>query len=169
MTTVLAAVLAASIATFTHIRTTNPFLTAAIQAGVEQSESFRALVDRINDSDIVVHVVSEEQQAPGLGGHVAFAIAAGGVRYVRISVLPRLSGCELIAILGHELRHVVEIADEPSVVDQASMATFYSAIGARRRGERTAMFDTAAAVAAGDRIRREVLGHGRIDGPDRRP
>jgi len=169
MTTVFAALIAASLTTLPHVRPTHPALTAAIHAGIERSQSFRALVDRINDSDVVVHVMYDDRQAPGVGAHVAFAVAAGGVRYVRIAVSPRLIGCDLLAILGHELRHVVEIAEQATVVDQRSLATFYAAIGERRRGERGAMFDTAAAVAAGDRIRRELSGQGRVDGPDRRP
>ncbi len=169
MTTICVALVAASLTTLTHIRTLHPSLTAAIHAGVEQSGSFRALVDRINGSDVVVHVMFDEQPEAGMAGHVAFAMAAGGVRYVRLSVSARLRGCALLAILGHELRHVVEIADERSVVDQKSMAAFYSRIGERRTADRRAMFDTEAAVATGDRVRREVLGHGRVDGPDRRP
>lgn len=168
MTTMCAALIAASFTTFTHVRTLHPALTAAIRAGVEQSDCFRALVDRIAASDIVVHVMYADRQPAGIAGHVAFAVAAGGARYVRISVSPRLRGCALLAILGHELQHVVEIADEPSVVDQASMAAFYSRIG-EPLDERTTTFDTAAAVAAGDRVRREVLGNGRVDGPERRP
>jgi hypothetical protein len=116
---------------------------------------------------VVVHLVYDDHPEPGVVGHLAFTTSAGGVRYLRIAIVPHLSGCDLIAILGHELQHAVEIADAPTVVDQASMAAFYDAIGARREGRAT--FDTADAVATGEQIRRETLRGGRVDVPDRRP
>jgi hypothetical protein len=166
----IAALLAATlVAPSPHIRSTQPALVGAIADGSARSELFRALVDRLNASDIIVHVIFDERQEPGTAAHLAFAAKAGGVRYLRIVIAPRWSGCDLIAILGHELRHAVEIADEPRVVDQASMAAFYAAVGARRGGTSADTFDTAVAVAAGERIRREALRGGRVDGPDSRP
>lgn len=120
------------------------------------------MVDRLDASDVVVHVVYDYDPTPGVAGHLTFAALAGGVRYVRIAIAPRLNANDLLAILGHEFRHAVEIADEPAVVDQTSMALFYAKVGERRRtGERCPTLDTAAAVAAGERIRRrrqEVAG-----------
>jgi hypothetical protein len=93
MFTVCAWLLMATISILPHIRTAQPALAAALQAGAERSDLFRELVDRINESDVVVHVIYDARQAPGLGAHVAFATSAGGVRYVRMSVSPRLNGC----------------------------------------------------------------------------
>jgi hypothetical protein len=42
-------------------------------------------------------------------------------RYLDIRIACRLSLQQMIAALGHELRHAVEIADTPSVVDVASL------------------------------------------------
>jgi len=169
MPMVFAALFISLVTSFAHIRSTQPALRAAIETGVTHSELFRELVDRLDASDVVVHVVYDYDPAPGIAGHLTFAASTGGVRYLRIAIVPRLGGSDLIAILGHELQHAVEIADEPSVVDQVSMAAFYATVGERRSGDRCPTFDTAAAVAAGDRIRREALGGGRVDGPDRRP
>ena len=169
MPMVFAALFVSLVTPFAHIRSTEPELRAAVDAGVAHSDSFRELVDRLDASDVVVHIVYDHDPAPGIAGHLTFAASAGGVRYLRIAIVPRLSGYDLLAILGHELEHAVEIADAPSVVDQASMAAFYAAVGERRLSDRGSMFDTAAAVAAGDRIRREVLGGGRVDAPERRP
>jgi len=168
MPMVFAALLVSLVTSF-HIRSTQAELRAAIETGVAHSELFRELVDRIDASDVVVHIVYDHDPAPGIAGHITFAASTGGVRYLRIAIVPRLGGTDLLAILGHELQHAVEIAEEPSVVDQASMAVFYATVGEHRGGDRSPTFDTAAAVAAGDRIRREASGGGRADVPDRRP
>jgi hypothetical protein len=169
MSTIAIALIAALLTPFVHIRAVQPALQDALEAGIARSDTFRELVERVNASDLVVHVVFDENPESGIAGHLTFATTAGGVRYLRIAIAPRFSGCELIAILGHELRHAVEIASEPSIRDQASMAVFYSAIGQRRGGPMREMFDTADAVAAGEQIRREALRGGRSDGPHSRP
>jgi hypothetical protein len=169
MIIVCAALLASAVTSFTHVRSTEAPLRGALELGAAHSELFQALVDRLNASDVVVHVLYDDRPWPGVAGHLTFAASAGGVRYLRIAVRRRLSGCDLVAILGHELQHAVEIADERSVVDQPTMAAFYATAGERRNGDGRPTFDTAAAIAAGDRVRREFLGGGRTDGPDRRP
>ena len=169
MPMVVAALVVSLVTSFTHIRSTYPELRAALETGVAHSELFRELVDRIDASDVVVHLLYDPDPTPGVAGHLTFAASAGGVRYVRIAIAPRLGGYDLLAILGHELQHAVEIADAPSVVDQASMAAFYATVGERRATDRGTTFDTAAAVAAGARIRREALSGGRADAPERRP
>ena len=104
-----------------------------------------------------------------MAGHRTFAVTVGGWRYVRVAIAPHLHGCDLAATVGHELRHAVEIAEAPVVIDQASMAMFHTSVGIPRRSSRPRTFNTADAVAAGDRIRRELLRGGRLDAPDRRP
>jgi hypothetical protein len=62
-----------------------------------------------------------------------------------------------IAALGHELQHAVEIADQPDVVDPASLALAYGRIGSERGLRSTEpLFDTDAAVAAGQQIWSEM-------------
>jgi hypothetical protein len=169
MSTIAIALIATLFTPFVHVRAIQPALQGALEAGIARSETFRGLVDRLNASDVVVHVMFDENAEASIAGHLTFATTAGGVRYVRIAIAPRFSGCDLIAILGHELRHAVEIASEPSIHDQASMAAFYAAIGERRAGPAQETFDTAEAIAVGQQIRREALGSGRSDGPHGRP
>jgi hypothetical protein len=45
-----------------------------------------------------------------------------------------LTGDEQIAALGHELRHAVEVAEAPSVVDTASLGEEYRRIGFASHG-----------------------------------
>src|SRR5438445_3650089 len=100
-----------------HIRSHDPELVDAIASGARTSDTLRDLIAHIQASDVVAYLVQQRSRSAGVAAHLSFISAAGGRRYVYIVVDPRYAGCQLIALLGHELQHVVEIADEPSVVD----------------------------------------------------
>jgi len=127
-----------------------------IASGIQRSPLFRQLADRLEGSDIIAHVVSDLHPAQQVIGYTTFVIRAGGVRYIRISVDPRLADWDLVATIGHELQHAVEIANARGVVDQHTMRTFYVSVGIRGGCDRGETFETATAVAVGQRIRREV-------------
>jgi predicted ATPase len=82
--------------------------------------------------------------------------AAGGLRYVVIRLQPKRRAAE-IAMLAHELQHAVEIADTPSIVDEASLAREYARIGYRSRSAHGLAFDTKAAVEIGRRVAEELM------------
>jgi hypothetical protein len=65
-----------------HIRTTDPMLTALVQDGVRTSPTFRALVERLIASDVVVYLRCDHQMAMHADGRLTFAANAGGLRYV---------------------------------------------------------------------------------------
>jgi len=90
---------------------------------------------------------------PSTAGHITLMGTGGGRRYVRLSVNPRYDGRQRLAILGHELRHAVEIADAESVVDQPSLVSLYRRIGFRS-GERS--YESDAAIAAGRQVQDEL-------------
>ena len=143
-----------------HLRSSERMIQGALADGVRLSPSFRRLVERLNDSDVIVHVVYDLRPRREIAAHVAFAADARGIRYLRIFVSPNLAGTDLVSILGHELEHAVEIADCPWVVNQRAMSTLYAAIGLPRDRYERDTFDTAAAIATGERIRRELLSDG---------
>ena len=62
---------------------------------------------------------------------------------------------EMIALIGHELRHAVEVAEAGDVHDQDSLTLLYQRIGERGRGEH--LFDTVAAQTTGRQVRKELL------------
>lgn len=85
-------------------------------------------------SDVIVYIQSECGMSPRIFGRLAFMGAAGGRRYVHVSLSCALTEDEQIAALGHELRHAVEVADAPAVVDTASLGEEYQRIGYASHG-----------------------------------
>jgi len=138
-----------------HIRSAVPIIAAALEDGARRSPSFRRLIDLLNASDVIVHVVWDLRDRHDIVGRLVFVTDAGTVRYVRIFVSPALRPADLVGVLGHELEHAVEIADRRWIRSPESMRAFYGIIGIPRdaHGE---VFDTDDAVDAGGRIRREL-------------
>jgi hypothetical protein len=140
-----------------HIRSTDTEILNALASGARLSPTLRRLVDRLEASDVVVYVTFDRSPAPRTAGHIAFVTSVPGRRYLQISVDRRNGPCPLIAILGHELQHAVEIADEPAVTGEAELAALYRRIGFRTAGDHHAeCFDSNLAIATGQLIQREV-------------
>ena len=83
--------------------------------------------------------------------------AAPPFRYVRISINPELTRAAAIASLGHELQHALEVMDEPSIVDHASLEAYYAKTGISMAGHLNG-WDSNKARAVGDEVRRDLIG-----------
>ena len=141
-----------------RIRTTDDRLRRLLDQGRRGSPTFRALVQRLIDSDVVVYLWCDGTHERVSDGRLTFVSAAGGLRYVVVRLLPLTSAERQIAILAHELQHAVEIADAPEIMDDASLHRAYQRIGfvSSQPFARTLSYDSHAAVAAGVRVLREL-------------
>jgi hypothetical protein len=142
------------IARDTHIRTSDAEVTVAVRDGLWRSDTFRRLVDRVLRSDVIVYIRLDAFLRPGLDGQLAFMAQGGDARYVRVSVRPQSRADRFIAIIGHELHHALEVADDASVVDPLSMALLYRRIGGSPgAGDH---YETKEAMAVGRLVWREL-------------
>jgi hypothetical protein len=141
-------------AAVSRVRGADPGARAILVAGMARSASFRALVEALEGSDLIIYV---ETRALKLSGQLQFVGANPGGRYVRISVRVPGREDELIAWLAHELRHAVEIAQAPEVRSQASLTALYRRIGSFNISGREV--ETEQAVATQLRVLSE-LGNG---------
>jgi hypothetical protein len=139
-----------------RLRLIDSRLHAVVAEGREHSASFRALLDQLEATDVVVYVECARLR-PRLDGALTFLTAAAGVRYVVVRIALDLARPRQIAILGHELQHALEIAGAPDIVSARTMAAAYERFGftRNRRAERVD-FDTVAAIATGVTIWREL-------------
>jgi len=141
------------------VRPLHPSLHAVIDTGCDRSPTFRSLMERLERGNVIVYL--QFGQLPGgVQGRLTFLSAVSGFRYVMVDLSRDLDPARLVALVGHELRHAVEILDRPDLVDRATFAALYEESGIRRRhfADGGIGFDTAAAVLAGRQIWRELGG-----------
>jgi hypothetical protein len=142
-----------------HVRSTDPRAQEWLRRGAAESETFRRLLNALADSDLIVHVQPVERLMTA--GQTYFVTATPTVRYVRIEVSFRGNLNETVALIGHELQHAVEIAQEPRIRDRQALALFYKGMpGNSMSGTE---YDSVAARVIEDRVRREMWGAGRLE------
>jgi hypothetical protein len=108
-----------------HVRTSEPAIVALLDAGRRSSPTFRELLKTLDESDVIVYV-KPKLTRPGLNAYLAHNIvASGGYRYLRIAVELRGAWRHLVASLGHELQHAVEVARAPTVRDDAGLVQMF--------------------------------------------
>jgi len=105
-----------------HVRAIDKRLRSAIDEGLARSGLFRSLVARLDGSDVIVYVEPECPMSSRMFGRLTLLGTGGQRRYVNVRISCMLTTAQQIAVLGHELRHAVEIADAPAVTDEASLA-----------------------------------------------
>jgi hypothetical protein len=138
-----------------HVRSTDAIVLAALARGRARSETFRGLVDRLEASDVIVHV-ERRQGGRRPSGFTQFIAATRHVRSLRITLAADEASDATAALLGHELRHALEIAQAPAVIDESSYREHYREIGQASCGPPHWCVDTAAAVHAGARMYAEL-------------
>jgi hypothetical protein len=138
------------------LRVEDPLLARAISRGTRESATFKALLDRIENSDLIVYIL----RAPATGlapqGRTQFVVSAGARRFVRVTIRTDQVTRNVIALVGHELQHVAELAGEPGVVDNDSYLELYRRIGYSSCDRLCPCFDTEAAVSTGYAVLSEL-------------
>ena len=140
-----------------RVRSTDHYVRELLHKGVARSKTFSALVTALNTTDVIVYIERVPRLPTSLAGRLLLLPVAGSQRYVRIQVRGDLSPIELISLIGHELRHALEIAENPMVRDESGMLTLYQRIGQPSTGA-LHTYDTEAAQTAGRRVRMEMAG-----------
>ena len=140
-----------------RVRSTDHYVLELLHKGVARSKTFSALVTALNTTDVIVYIERVPTLPTSLAGRLLLLPVAGSQRYLRIQIRGDLSPIELISLIGHELRHALEIAEHPAVRDESAMLTLYQRIGQPSTGA-LHTYDTEAAQTAGRRVRMEMAG-----------
>jgi hypothetical protein len=137
-----------------RVRSGNATIAALIQRAGETSKTFRGLVKAIDASDGIVYV---EEGICGHGVRACFVTVtlAAPNRILRVKVDTRQVDSDLMWLIGHELRHTIEVLSDRSVTSQVDMYFFYSQRGQKQNGGRA--FETTAAIETGEAIRAEIM------------
>jgi hypothetical protein len=138
-----------------RVRSTDSTIAALVARGSEWSATFQQVIDLIDATDGIVYV------EPGRclrSVHACLALRVHVVRpnrILRILVDPRKPDCDLIASIGHELWHAIEVLREPSIRSDTALFFFFAREGRTSRRVDSA-FETTAAVKTGDAVRAEL-------------
>ena len=147
-------------AALTHVRGTTAALQALIADTAARSPAFRAMLDRLEASTVIVYVRIAPLPTLSLDGRTAFLKVDTPTPDARLLVVELSCSRPILAqtaTLAHELRHAIEIADAPWVVDTGTLEQYYAQIGFRLDPSGSPVrFETVAAREAGAQVRREL-------------
>jgi hypothetical protein len=137
-----------------HVRAVDGAISSVLLEGMQRSGTFAHLILALDKSDVIVYIESRRYMPPTIAGRLLLAAGPDGFRYLRIQVSGQPHSKETIALVGHELRHALEVAECPEVRDEAGLIALYERIGHATLGAH--QYDTAAAQAAGRQVRAEL-------------
>jgi hypothetical protein len=139
-----------------RLRANDSRAAALLQSGVERSATMRALVDRVEASNVFVYIGMRPNMGPEQAGGLTFVGHSGAFRYLRVAINPALGSEMAIATLAHELQHVIEVIEHPEVTSEPLLAALYRRIGQPSRILRGTGWETRAAQSVGLGVRREL-------------
>jgi hypothetical protein len=138
------------------IRSHHSRVVKAIDEATRRSTTFRRLVERLNQSDLIIYI--ESGRCPNRQVMSCIALASTGTpyRYLRVTVDTDQRLPVIVAEIAHELAHAVEIADAPEVTDTATLLRLYRRIGTT--GANREVFETTTAVWISTQVSLELNG-----------
>jgi hypothetical protein len=139
-----------------RVRSNDPGLAHVLTDGARRSRTFAQLVTRIHSTDLIVYVEKTHNLPPDTVGRILLQSVVNRCRYLRIQIKSTLLRDEMIAVIGHELWHALEVADDPTVLDDAALRALYQRIG--HPAGPYGGFDTDAAKRTGFQVRDELAG-----------
>ena len=136
-----------------HVRMRDAGVERLLLEGLDRSPTLRRLVRTLESSNVIVYVELKMDMPDSLPAGLAFGGVGGGVRYLRVWLNPSNTRTQMIAMLGHELHHAVEVAAAPSVRCADTLAAHFATIGRRAANG----WETDAARNAGRAVQREFI------------
>jgi hypothetical protein len=137
-----------------RVRSTSAKLRALIDDGAARSMTFANLITEIEATDGIVYV--EEGDCPrGVAACLEWRVTlARAYRILFVRIASDRAAVEVIASIGHELQHALEVLQNRSLRRNSDIVLFYHTPGTIRGVPRAA--ETRAATAAGDTVLREL-------------
>ena len=137
-----------------RVRSTSAKLSALIGDGAARSQTFANLITAIEATDGIVYV--EEGKCPrGVAACLEWRVTlADAYRILFVRIASNRAAIEVIASIGHELQHALEVLQNRSLRCNSDIVLFYHTPGTIRGVPRAV--ETPAATTAGDTVFREL-------------
>lgn len=138
-----------------RVRALDALAANVLDAAIRMSPTVVGLIAELRRGDVIVHVQTAFLP-PRVKGVTRLVTATPSARYVRVMLrIPNALPC-LVAVLGHELRHAVELAAMPDVRDERAFVAAALEMGWATFCD--GFFETKAAVHTGRLVWREIAG-----------
>ena len=134
------------------VRSTDVSIARLVERAARESPTFRSLVMTIRSAKGIVYIQSGKC-GHGVRSCLVDVVPAGDRRILRAKVDVRKADRELMASIGHELGHAIEVLGDPSIRSSNAMFHFYSRTSTMGAGR---TFETRAAILAGDTVGKEI-------------
>ena len=135
-----------------RVRSSHPYLHAMINEAVLRSATFSGLVMEIAATNGIVYVEHGSCLHAVRACLTLNITAAGDYRILWVIVDARQPDWDVMASIGHELTHALEVLRNPALKNIADVYQFY----AQGRQASSRPFETTAAIEAGFAVRHEV-------------
>ena len=113
-----------------HVRSGEARILETLREGVRESETFKTLIERVNQTDTIVYVEHGICAFGHFQACLPHSIAAvGRTRYVRVIISERAVGAPELALIAHELQHALEIATDPTVRTADDITRLFRRLG----------------------------------------
>ncbi|MCX6551104.1 MAG: hypothetical protein NTY02_08875 [Acidobacteria bacterium] len=113
----------------THVRPINAAGAALMADAQQKSQTIRDLVATLEASDVIAYVRPASRQVGEVESDLRFLASSKVQRFVLIKIGSDRSADRQVELLGHELRHAVEVAQAKWVKDGRDFGRFYVMIG----------------------------------------
>jgi hypothetical protein len=139
-----------------RVRSHSEEVTQVIRRASDASATFRRLIATIDDTNGLIYV-DDGKCGHGVSSCLLLSVqVAGPFRVLRIKVDARRVDCNLMAQIGHELQHAIEILSDSHVTDGVGAYFLLERIAPTGPISDRGTFETAAATRAGLDVRREA-------------
>jgi len=149
-----------------RVRSDSAAISALLDSGSQGSATFKQLVLAVEGTDGVVYIRPGKCPGYRVKGCLLHAMSATPERrYLWIALDLSFEPVDLMVTIAHELRHALEILSDGSIRTGRGIFAFYYPDG----NPATRTLETAAALATGGAVRRELTQKATSDGGARRP
>ena len=140
-----------------RVRSSHAYIRAMIEEAAQRSATFRHLLEAIDATDGIVYVEQGECRHSVRACLSLSVTPTAEFRFLRVLVDARQPDWEVMASIGHELRHAIEVLADSSLKTTEAIFLFYVREGVTMGST----FETTAAVKAGDAVKSEVVSFAR--------
>lgn len=150
------------------IRPTTSILADAVRDGRQRSQTFRAVLDQLETSDLIVYLRIGSCPDSQSIACLSMIGRSAAKRFVQITFVMQAHGDKtilavftdhLVAQIGHELQHAIEVADDTVVVNGPTLEAAYKRWGFRP-DPKGSTYESEQAIRAGRSVLNELRGLG---------